>query len=473
MLVFAVFMLFGGTLGDIFGRKKVLLSGVGLFVIGSVVAMLSHSIDMLIVGRVIMGLGAAASEPGTLSMIRHMYPEKKARSRALGVWAAVSGIALAFGPIIGGIIIGFTSWRGVFAFSAIFGVIAFIAGVLVLPESSDPRGRKLDVPGLVLGGMSITALIFALIISENEGFTTWWIALLLAVSFVCAIAFILYERKVKDPVLDLKFFRKIQFSISNIVAFMTNFGIFAVFFFVALYLQLIANFSGYGIALSFTAMTVAIVVGALLAGRWNAVHNSLILTIIGCFLSGFGIFIVNYVISPTVSSGTLAWALAVSGLGFGISLVTMTSSVLNIVPPERSGMAASTVNTFRELGGVLGVAILGSVVNTKLTVNLVAQLKAIHLPANFQSFVIYAITHGGNTPQGVAVNPAILATHSQLIAQVENAAFSAFGSGLTLALNIAGTMLIGTGIFCSIVYYFKKDSYANSAALLEPQAETA
>ena len=147
MLVFAVLMLTGGTLGDILGRKKVLLSGVALFVVGSLVAMLSNSIGLLIAGRVIMGIGAAASEPGTLSMIRHLYPNRAKRSRALGVWAAVSGIALAFGPIIGGVIIGFTSWRGVFAFSAIFGVVAFIAGLLILPESSNPRGRKLDISG--------------------------------------------------------------------------------------------------------------------------------------------------------------------------------------------------------------------------------------------------------------------------------------------------------------------------------------
>ena len=170
MLVFAVLMLTGGTLGDILGRKKVLLAGVGLFVAGSLVAMLSNSIGLLIAGRVIMGIGAAASEPGTLSMIRHLYPDKGPRSRALGVWAAVSGIALAFGPIIGGVIIGFTSWRGVFAFSAIFGVIAFIAGLIVLPESSNPKNRKLDIPGLVLGGMALSELIFGVICGENSGY---------------------------------------------------------------------------------------------------------------------------------------------------------------------------------------------------------------------------------------------------------------------------------------------------------------
>ena len=292
MLVFAVLMLTGGTLGDLFGRKKVLLSGVSLFTIGSVVAMLSNSIWLLIVGRVIMGIGAAASEPGTLSMIRQLYPDSGKRSRALGVWAAVSGVALAFGPIIGGVIIGFSSWRGVFAFSAIFGVLALTAGLLVLPESSGPKGRKLDIPGLVLGGLTLCAASFAVISGESAGYATWWIDLLFGLTVVSGLAFILVERYQNDPVLPLKFFKKLQFSVANLVAFVTNFGIFAVFFFVALYLQLIAGFSGYQIALSFIAMAAAIVTGALLAGVWNIKHQTIMLTTIGCLLSGGGIFVI-------------------------------------------------------------------------------------------------------------------------------------------------------------------------------------
>ena len=466
MLVFAVFMLTGGTLGDIFGRKKVLLSGVALFVSGSIVAMLANSVDLLVAGRVIMGIGAAASEPGTLSMIRHIYPDHKQRSRALGVWAAVSGIALAFGPIIGGIIIGFHSsaannsnWRGVFAFSAIFGTIALIAGIKFLPESSNPKGRKLDITGLLTGGLTVSAVVVALITGESTGYDSWWIALLFAVSFVSAIAFVFIERKKKDPVLPLELFKKIQFTIANFIAFTTNFGIFAVFFFVALYLQLIANFSGYQIAIAFLAMTTAIVSASILAGRWSANHESIWLTIFGCLLSGSGVFIINAVLSPTVSTATLAWALTVSGIGFGISLVTMTSSVLNVVPPERSGMAASTVNTFRELGGVFGVAILGAIVNSQLTNKLSLQLKALHVQPNFQSFVIYAITHGGNTPVGVSVSPALIAEHPQLVSQVTNAAFGAFGSGLTIALNIAGTMLISAGVVCIGIYFWRRHDF--------------
>lgn len=446
MLTFAVFMLAGGTLGDLLGRKKVMLSGVALFVIGAAVAMLAPSVDVLIAGRVIMGLGAAASEPGTLSMIRQVYPESKSRSKALGVWAAVSGIALAFGPIIGGIIIGFSNWRGVFAFSVIFGIAAFAAGWYFLSESSDRLGRHLDVLGLVSGGGAISAATIALILGENDGYSSPLIISLFVVAAAALVAFWFIERHQKDPVLPLFLFEKLQFSIANAVAFTANFGIFAVFFFVALYLQFIAGFSGYQIALSFVSMTAAIVVSALVAGRRYAFDRTMPLAVIGCFLAGAGIILLNLIISPKVTTLELTWALVLSGLGFGICLVTMTSSVLNVVSSKRSGMAASTVNTFRELGGVFGVAVLGSIVNAQLTTSLISRLQALHLPTNFQSFVIYAITHGGHTPQGLHVPISELASHASLIGEVTNAAYAAFGRGLSIALYIAGSMLLLTAV---------------------------
>ncbi len=464
MLAFAVFMLFGGTLGDILGRKKVMLSGVGLFVIGSIVSMLAGSVDILIVGRAIMGLGAAASEPGTLSMIRHIYPNSHARARALGVWAAVSGIALAFGPIIGGIIIGFTSWRGVFAFGAIFGAIALIAGWLYLPESSDRQGRKLDLLGLAAGGASISTASVAVIVGENDGYGSPHIITLFVLAALFMVAFIIIELHRKDPVLPLAFFRKLRFSIANAVAFSTNFGIFAVFFFVALYLEFIAGFSGYKIALSFISMTAAIVVSAILAGRIYTFARTIPLVVLGALIAGSGTLILRQIISPTVSVNALSWSLALTGVGFGILLVTMTSSVLNIVSPERSGMAASTVNTFRELGGVFGVAVLGAIVNAQLTGGMVSKLKALKLPTNFQSFVIYAITHGGHTPQNLHVSIAELASHAALVNNVTAAAYDAFGNGLRIALYISGALLLFTAAVSAVLYLLKQSRQAETLA---------
>jgi EmrB/QacA subfamily drug resistance transporter len=446
LLAFAGLMLMGGTLGDVLGRKRVMLAGVAVFCAGSLVAALAPTDGVLIAGRVLMGVGAAASEPGTLSMIRHVYPEQGARARALGAWTAVSGAALALGPIIGGLLVGGVGWRGVFWFNLAFGALALAAAAAVLPENADPQGRRLDVPGLLLGAIAVTTATFAVIEGESAGYGTWWIDVLFAVAAVAAVAFVVVERRSPDPVLKLEFFRRRTFSIANVVAFATSFGIFAVFFFTALYLQLVQNFSGWRIALEFVGMAVAIVVAGLAAGRWTARRGPREPLAIGCLVAAGGLFVVDAQLGPHVSSGALAWALALAGLGFGLAIVASTAAVLTIVPGERSGMAASTVNTSRQLGGVFGVAILGAVVNAQLTSSLAHKLAALGIPPNFQAIVINAVTHGGVPSSSAAVNNPAAAGHEALVAQVIRAAEDAFASGLHLSLLIAGAILAAAAL---------------------------
>ncbi|HEX5447941.1 MAG TPA: MFS transporter [Candidatus Saccharimonadales bacterium] len=446
MLAFAALMLSGGTLGDILGRKKVMLSGVGLFLVGSAIAMLATSPGILTVGRVVMGVGAAASEPGTLSMIRHLFPQRQARARALGVWAAVSSIALAFGPVVGGLIIGFSNWRGVFVFNLVVGAVAFILGIKLLPESADPRGRRLDIVGLVLGAAAMALASFAIIQGESSGYKTWWIDVLFAVSLLTLGLFIAWERRAKDPALELKFFRKPAFSGANFVAFATNFGLFAIFFFTALFLSIVAGFSGYDIAIAFIAMSAAMVLSTLLAGRWVSKRGPAGPMIVGCFLAGIGVFIVEVVLKPDVGTAMLAWPLALAGFGFGMTMVSATATVLSVVPARRSGMAASSFNMFRELGGVFGVAVLGAIMNGQLTQQLVRKLVALGLPHDFQSLVIYAITHGGNLPANSHVSAGAVLAHPQLVGQVTDAAYQAFGDGLSICLKLAGALLLLSGV---------------------------
>lgn len=456
MLAFAALMLAGGTLGDLFGRKKVMLAGVALFSIGSLIAMLADSSSMLIAGRVVMGVGAAASEPGTLSIIRQVFKDRRGRARALSVWAAVSGIALAFGPIIGGLLIGFSSWRQVFTFSLALGIIALVVGFFVLPESSDRAGRKLDPLGLVLGALALASATFGVIFGETSGYGNWWIILLLVLSLVFGASFVKAEKSASDPVLPIKFFKLPAFSGANIVAFATNFGVFAVFFFTALYLEIIAGFSGYDIALAFIAMAAVMVGSSLVTGRFVASRGPLIPTTLGCLLAGGGMFAVEANLSASVSTISLVWSLAIVGLGFGMTLTTMTTVVLNIVPAKRSGMAASTVNTFREMGGVLGVAVLGAIVNAQLTGHLASRLAALGLPASFQSLAIYAVTHGGNLPANAHVSAGAILQHPELVTQTQNAAYAAFGHGLDISLDIAGIVLLAA----AIIAYFTLRHYS-------------
>ncbi|MEZ5237471.1 MAG: MFS transporter [Microthrixaceae bacterium] len=236
-LAFASLMLVGGMLGDLYGRRRVMVAGLALFSAGSVIAALAPSAPWLLAGRVVMGIGAAGSEPGTLSIIRHLYQERESRARAFGVWAAVSGTALAMGPVVAGVLVGFWSWRAVFWFNLVIGGAALVATRLLVPESSDPEGAPLDISGSVLGATALAAAIFAVIGGETAGYTTWWIIALFVLSGAAAVSFVVVELHTERPMLDITLLRRARFTVSNVVAFTTYFGIFSIFFFVALYLQ--------------------------------------------------------------------------------------------------------------------------------------------------------------------------------------------------------------------------------------------
>ena len=239
-------------------------------------------------------------------------------------------------------------------------------------------------------------------------------------------------------------FRRPPFAGSNFVAFAAYFGTFSIFFFTALYLQVVANATAYQTAVDFIPMAGGLIIASALTGPWVARIGPRIPMTVGCLLAGTGILLTSVVLGPHVNFGTLGWVLPIAGVGFGIALVPVTSTPLTVVRPERSGMAASATNTSREMGAVFGVAVLGAIVNAKLTGQLASRLKEIGIPPSFQNLVLKAVS-GGGLGGGGAANQA---EHSknQVIAKIAtkvvNAAYEAFGSGLHLALEISGALLL-------------------------------
>jgi EmrB/QacA subfamily drug resistance transporter len=442
-LAFAALMLTFGTLGDHFGRRRVMLGGLWIFTAGSVLGSAAPTSGVLIAARVIMGVGAAASEPGTLSMIRQLYPDRAERAQALGVWSAVSAMALALGPVIGGTLVGVWSWRAVFVFNIAMGVVA-IAGVrLILPEIVSPTRRRLDVPGFLLGACALITGTFATIAGETAGYATWWIALLYAVAAISAIGFIAAERRAEEPVLDLRYFRNGSFAGGNLVAFTGYFATFAVFFFIPLYLQLIGTSSPFDVAVDFLTMAVAMIACSALSGRWVARAGPGLPMAVGCLVAGAGILITNALLSAQSGIEVFGWSLAMVGGGLGVVTVAVTSSVIGVVPAARSGMAASAVNTSRELGAVAGVAVLGSVVNGLLVSTLVAKLAQIPgLPASLRSTVIAAVTTGtaGTQASGLPKTGPI----ARIVQDVLAAANTSFSHALDVVLVVAGVLLLAS-----------------------------
>ena len=368
-LVFASFMLLGGTLADRFGRRRLMVAGVVVFGIGSLMCALASGIAVVIAGRAVMGLGAAAAEPGTLSVIRQLYPERGQRARALGAWSAVSGLALALGPVVGGLLVGAGDWRSVFWFNLAAALVLLAAVVTLVPESRDPEPGRVDAAGVVLAAAGLGAVIFAAISGEYEGYSTWWVVALFVVGALCLAAFVPVELRAGTPMLDLRAVRTPIVASSLFAAFAVYFGVFAIFFFTALYLDLGLGYSGERLAGMFAPMAVAIAVGGLAAGPWVARSGAKLPTVVGCVVGAAGMLLARAELGAgsDLSFGLLALALALAGLGFGITVVPLTSAVLTHIPARRSGMAASATNTARQLGAVVGVAALGAIVNAHLT----------------------------------------------------------------------------------------------------------
>ena len=450
-LTFAAIMLACGMIGDELGRKKVMLAGAGVFCAGSVVCALAPNAQALIAGRAIMGLGAAASEPGTLSIIRHIYTDARERAWAIGIWSAVSGLALALGPVIGGAIVGAWSWRGIFWFNLVFGLVALIAAAITVPESSDPTAARVDILGTVFGAGALATLMFAIIDAETSSFRATEVIVLLCAAVVLAVAFVAWERRSAHPLLDLRFFRLPRFTVPNIVAFCTYFATFAIFFFTALYLVEVPALSGYKIALVFAPMTVLMIIGSLFAGYWTGRSGPRWPIATGCAAFAAGLLIAGPQVTQHPDYVALSLALALAGVGIGITVVPVTSAVLDAVPPERSGMAASAANTSREIGAVAGASILGALVFSQLNSTLNSHINALHVSAAnkaaimaFKPLIIEVIETGQ-----IDKYLSKFSGEGGLIAEVESAAYAAFGDGLHAAFYLSAGLVILAGLLAA------------------------
>jgi EmrB/QacA subfamily drug resistance transporter len=452
-LTFASIMLACGMIGDELGRKKVMLTGAGVFCAGSVLCALAPNAQTLIAGRAVMGLGAAASEPGTLSVLRHIYDDGRARARAIGVWAAVSGLALALGPVIGGALIGVWNWRGIFWFNLAFGLSALLVAAVVVPESSDPRAGRVDTAGTLLGAGALATLIFGIIDAETSGFGAAVPVTLFCAAAVLAVAFVWREHRAANPLVDPRFFRLPRFAVPNVVAFCTYFSTFAIFFFTALYFVEVFSDSGYKIALIFAPMTVLMIAASVFTGYWTGRAGPRWPITAGCVLFAAGLLLTDPLINEHPNYPLLGVTLAVAGIGIGITVVPVTSAVLDAVPAERSGMAASSSNTSREIGAVTGVAILGALVFSQVNANITTHLEQLNLPASakaeilaYKSIIIQYIETG----QATGITASNYNTHSGVVGEVVGAAYQAFSDGVHAALYVSGGLMLLAALLAAI-----------------------
>ncbi|MEV4255621.1 MFS transporter [Spirillospora sp. NPDC049652] len=364
VLLVAMLLLSGGVFADRFGRKRMFLAGVVVFTAASVLCSAAPSIGWLIAGRVLQGVGAAALSPASLALLAAAYPVPQERVRAIGLWAGFSGIGLAAGPLAGGVLVEAFGWPAIFLVNLPVGVVLLVAGLRTLGESRNPNAPAIDVPGTVLSVLGVGALTYGLI----EGGSRGWTAPVILGSFAAGAAilavFLVVEGRVAAPMLPLRLFRQRLFTVSNTAMVVVGFALMGSSFFFSQFFVYVQGSSILRAGVQTLPATLAMVVVSPFAGRLAARHGFRIMVTAGLALAGLGLLALGYVHADT-GYANVWWRLAVVGIGFALTMSPLTGAAIQSVSPQEGGLASGVSSTTRQIGAVLGVAVLGAVVRTR------------------------------------------------------------------------------------------------------------
>src|SRR5215213_9821928 len=419
-LAFAVLLVTGGRLGDILGRRKMFLFGVVVFALSSASIGLSPNEGWLVAGRALQGIGAAFMMPATLSIITVTFPPEE-RGKAIGTWAGVSALALAIGPVVGGALTEYVSWRAIFFLNLPVAVGAVVVTLFAAHESRDETvGRRVDIPGIAGITVALTALVFALVEGNQWGWGSPAIISLLVLSVVAMIAFVIVEKRAAAPVVDFDALRSKQFLGANIVAFMVSFGMLAMFFFLALYMQNILGFSPLEAGVRFLPATVVIIFAGPIAGRLADRVGPRPLMVTGMLITAGSLFWQSRIDVHT-SYGFLAPAFVLMGLGMGLVMSPMSMAAMNAVDRTKAGVASGTLSMFRMVGGTFGVAALGALVASVGRHDLERSLPGV--PEGTRE----------RLAEGLGSGAGLHGAHPRVVDAAQAAFVDALGTGLTIS----------------------------------------
>jgi EmrB/QacA subfamily drug resistance transporter len=366
-LAFGVLLVTGGRLGDIFGRRKIFLTGVVLFAASSLFIGFSQSSAWLIGGRAIQGIGAALMMPATLSIITNTFPPHE-RGQAIGTWAGVSALALAIGPVLGGVLVEHVSWQSIFFINLPVAAGAIVVTLFAAKESRDETVvPKVDIAGITVITLGLTALVLALVEANTWGWGSPRILGLLALAALGVASFAAVERRARVPMVDFSFFRAPTFLGTNIVAFIVSFAMLGMFFFLSLYMQNVLHYSPLEAGIRFLPTTLMVIVIAPIAGRFTdrIGPRPLIVT-------GLGLVAVSQLwqsfLTPTTGFGFLLPGFVLMGIGIALVMSPMSTAAMNAVDQTKAGVASGILSMSRMIGGVLGVAVLGTFIGSTSSV---------------------------------------------------------------------------------------------------------
>jgi DHA2 family multidrug resistance protein-like MFS transporter len=430
-IVFAGLLLTAGALGDRFGRKRALLAGLVVFGLGSIFAGLASSADQVIAGRAVMGIGAAFVMPATLSIITTIFPPEE-RSRAIAVWAGFAGAGGALGPIVSGALLEAFWWGSALLVNLPLVFVSFVAIWVYAPESRDDERTPLDPVGALLSLVGLSALVFAIIQGGEDGWTTTSVVAAALIALVTLSVFVRWERRSEHPMLPLAFFRDRRFTQGSVVVTVAFFVMFGFFFLATQYLQFGRGYSPLEAGLALLPFPIVFVLlspqSAALAARFGAAR---------VMASGLAVmaggFVMLALLTPTTSYLSLAIAFAVLGAGMSVTAAPATGEIMSAVPLSKAGVGSAVNDTTRELGGALGIAILGSIANTAYRSSI--HLSGLGLPAGVRARGEDSIGAAAAIARAVPGGNVVTSRAAAAFTDAFNVA-SAVSVGIVLALTV-------------------------------------
>ncbi len=399
-LTFAVLMLTGGKLADLYGRRRIFIVGLAVFTIASLACGLAGSPNTLIGARIVQGVGSALMNPATLSIITATFAPQQ-RGMAIGIWAGVSALALAIGPLVGGVITQQFNWSWIFFINVPVGILGIVVARLVITESRDEsKVQRLDLPGLLSSAVGLFALTYGLIEANNHGWTSPLILGSFALAAVGLAVFVLLELHQRVPMLDLSLFRNPTFAGANAVMLLVALAMFGVFFFVSLYVQNVLGYSATQAGATFLPMTVLIVVIAPIAGRLSDRLGSRWL-----MGAGLALLSISLLLDSRFDTSSNFWdllpALMIGGAGMALAMTPTTAAAMGSVPVDKAGVGSAVLNSMRQVGGSLGIAVMGAIIASYINVR--------PLDPRFKAEYVNGFQHGVTVGAAITLVGAVVA----------------------------------------------------------------
>jgi EmrB/QacA subfamily drug resistance transporter len=457
-MVFAGLLLVGGTLADRFGRKRFFLIGLTVFALGSIGAALSSSVTTLIAFRALMGVGAALTIPTSLAIINDIFRDPGERARAIGAWAGTIGLGIAIGPIAGGLLLSRFWWGSIFFVNVPIACIGFVGAALVVPDSKNPHVQRPDPVGAALSIAGLGLLLWAIIEGPTRGWTSGTVAGAGLASLVVLGGFVVWESRSTHPMLKLEFFRDRRFSVALAAECLAVFGLMGALFLSTQFLQFDLGFSPLEAGIRILPIAVMVVVGAAGSPVAARLVGIKVTVAAGLVSIAAGLWQVSASSRFDTTYGDVVLGLLLIGFGAGLMLPTATNSVIGSVPRGDAGMGSASNTVALQVGGALGVAVIGSVMLTRYQAHLAAALVGRHVPPSVAQTIF------GSLGAALAVAARVGGSTG---AELARAARTSFMSGNEVALVVGAIIALAAAVLVLVALPWQAPSAPPSSDELD------